>query len=314
MSEKPEAEPQKEPTGDPTPDPSPQQSAPDPAPSPDPTPEPQDPPKEVNWYDDISDDKSREFASRFASKSDLAKTALNFRQKLSNAVTLPGENASEEDIADFRTKMGVPGEAQGYKLHISENIPDYLRPEEGDKGFEKFKEAMHKTNARPDVAQAAVDWFFETATGVHEQQVQALTKYRADNTELLKKEWGNDYDKNMALAKSFITQFGDSDLNDSIKNLNPDAPEGSIEHLDPPVLRMFANAGRRIGEDALHIGPSDQEKQTINEQVSDIRDKKREAQKKGDNARVEALDRQERDLLRKIYPDTPTVGTQGKWM
>ena len=76
----------------------------------------------TDWRAGIADERLRRYADTYASPADLAKAALDLRQKLSNAVTVPGKGASEEEHATFRKRLGIPDTPDGYEVEIPEGI------------------------------------------------------------------------------------------------------------------------------------------------------------------------------------------------
>ena len=63
------------------------------------------------WRDTIQDEGARKFADSFTTPGAGVEAAYKFRQQLSKAIVVPGEDADDGAKAEFRKKMGVPEEA-----------------------------------------------------------------------------------------------------------------------------------------------------------------------------------------------------------
>jgi hypothetical protein len=70
-----------------------------------------------------------------------------------------------------------------------------------------------------------------------------MTKFVGDSTTALKKEWGPQFDSNVAAAQRVLTKFGDPKIFDELNGM-----ENS-----PAVMRTLAAIGRAIGEDTIAI-------------------------------------------------------------
>lgn len=254
-----------------------------------------------DWRDRIADTKLKEFASRFSSEEDLAKTALQFRQKLSNAIVPPGKDATDEEIAEFNKKLGVPDSPEEYKVEYStDDLPEFVDSERFEEGIEGFKKKMHESGAPPQVVQAAIDWYVSDV----KEQTEALTKqYEQAYEEAesnLKTEWGADYDANLEHAKRAIKQFGGDELGDLLKQATVGGkPLGS----HPDVVKAFAQIGRRIGEGGLQIAMGEDEKQETTQKLDDLTAQANDAMDRGERATADRLFKQRDELAKKFYGD-----------
>ena len=75
------------------------------------------------WYDGIADETIRRWAQAKGWKDPLAAVESNYNlerlmgnERAGRLVTLPGENASAEEMRAFHSRLGVPDTPEGYAL------------------------------------------------------------------------------------------------------------------------------------------------------------------------------------------------------
>ena len=278
---------------DPAPSPSPSPS-PSPAPPADPTPKPAE-----SWRDGITDDGLKNFAKNYNSIEDVVKSTFQFRQKLSNAISIPGKDATEDDIKAFRTKLGVPDTADGYTYKKPEGIPDEAF--EGlDESMKALKASLHKEGATPQVASAVFDNFFGMIKGAYDREQAALETNIKNGEIALRKEWGKDFDANMEYAKRGFTQFGD----EAFEQLINSTKVGGVELANHPVFsKVFSSVGRKMGEGGLQTIIGEGERQSTEQKMDELTKQAHSALDSGDKNTADRLF-QERDVLSKSYYGT----------
>lgn len=119
---------------------------------------------------------------------------------LKSMVSLPGENATEEDINAFYNKLGRPESADKYDFHIKEGNNDVFAKE--------VAPLLYKAG----ISQKQLDVLAPQWDALVEQSKEKVAKQleEEDNQakDLLRKEWGADYDKNIELAKRAAQSAG----------------------------------------------------------------------------------------------------------
>ena len=113
-------------------------------------------------------------------------------------VAVPSDHSSPEEWEAFFQKVGRPSKADEYQL----NKPDALKDIGLDeKSLQEVKSLAHKNGLTQKQLGALGDWYFGTVAksleSVNQQQVQA--KESAIN--VLKQEWGSNFDANLQAAE-----------------------------------------------------------------------------------------------------------------
>lgn len=152
-------------------------------------------------------------------------------------VTIPGENATPEEIDAFFKAIGRPDKIEDYTFDTPEDLPkEVCWSEEQLNGF---REVAHKIGLTQEQFAAAVEYQKEALS---KQFAAALQEYNAaaDKTEAnLKKELGEEkYDEFIAAANRGMNHY--PGVKEAI------ASGGLLSNES--IIRMFAKIGQGLGE------------------------------------------------------------------
>lgn len=254
----------------------------------------------TDWRADLPDDL-KDWAKKFTSREAALKSHRELESRLGKSIVLPGENATPEEIAEFRRKaLGVPESPEGYEVKLPDNLPDALKSdEEGTKArLGEFAKAMHEAGAPPAAVQAASDFYHKMLAEAFEGQAQALQSLNEQKVAEIEREWGGDKEANITYGKRAVAMF---DQDGQFKEfLNSATIDGVQAGNHPEFLRMFARIGRAMAEDRPHMEPTEEEARSVEAEIDKVRRDKADAMRKGDNRMAEQLDRRERELWAKI--------------
>lgn len=223
------------------------------------------------WYGELPATAPPEFKEWLGAKnySDPA-AALNAHfnleklmgaDKAGRTIMLPKDEKDAEGIKAFRAKLGVPENADDYKLPV---------PEGGSEDLAKFMQGLFHANAVPlSAAQKITEaWNGHIQKMIEEQDLQARA---ASEKELaaLKGEWGNDFDQNTEFARRFLKSSG---LNDEqVAKI-----EGAIGTT--AMLKTFHAWGSKTGEHKVGSegsgGGDFRDKAALNSQLTELRNKR----------------------------------------
>lgn len=260
-----------------------------------------------DWRSTIEDEKARRFADRFTSPADAAKAAFNFRQKLSNAIAIPGKGASEEDISEFHQRMGVPESPDGYTF----TMPEGQQVTDKEKGFHgAMAEVFHKAGVTSEQA-ALLNQGWNNYLGVMQDMVRKANEEASEATAAeLVREWGGDHKGNVEAARRAIGEFGGSRFTSFVSTAEVDGqPLG--DH--PEFLRIFATIGRRMGEDAFQGGMGTSAGGGTQKRLDEIHSWQYSSDPdKREKYRSQSVQEELRGIYTRIYGDEPIVGVDGR--
>lgn len=169
-------------------------------------------------------------------KSDFHKEKLLGRK--AQAVLIPNEKSTPEEISAYRKAAGVPETADGYKLK-PDSIPDGL--DWNDEVAKSFTEIAHKYNIPAAAMSAIVNKHMENEVARLDIANQQMEAKKQEGAKALKTEWGQDYDKNLRIAAQAAKVAG--------------VDSNSHGFGDPNVVKGFVRLANLISEDKI-IGPS----------------------------------------------------------
>lgn len=221
----------------------------------------------VNWRDPITDDDTRKFADRFTNVADMAKAGLKFQQQVSNSITKPGKDASDEDMAAYYKSLGRPDEPDGYDFTRPDDLPDFLQPTDETRANETaIVTAMHKAGATPEVVQAGINAYYLEQKRVGEEAAAAVKKSMEAAVTAQRAEWGADYDENIRLSHKALKKYGGDELAAYLE-------ENGLGD-DPRMLGAFSKIGRQMGEDGMiHTAIGDDKRQTLEQRKTALLEK-----------------------------------------
>jgi hypothetical protein len=166
----------------------------------------------------------------------LLKNYAHAQKFQGQAVRIPGEDATPEDLAKFYSKLGRPEAADGYEV----TLPD-IKGGWDDGLVEDFKKVAHETGMTPKQVQDVLNFYgpsinaaIEGAERNHEQEQQA-------GIQALKDKYGAAYGQKVANANATLGKFGTEGLIESLEKA------GFLNH--PDFVEMLAGAYEGFRED-----------------------------------------------------------------
>lgn len=264
----------------------------------------------TNWRDTLDPDL-KEWANKFDSPATALKSYRELEKRMGRSVTIPGKDATPEEVQAFRKKaLGVPDAPTDYKLELPDFVPEEVRNDPmSDPLLKEFVETSHANGKSPAQVQADINLFYKAIAASKEQAVQESVRRTAQKMDDLKREWSSDFEANGTFSQRAVKQF-DADGRFA-EFLDTAEIDGVKVGNHPDFIRFFAKVGRMLAEDSVQLEPTEGEAQAINEQASKLRQQRNEALRRGDRATAQVLDQQERDLYAR-KGNRPIVGTAGR--
>ncbi len=264
-------------------------------------PEPQEPPANDDWRASIDDEGARKHAETFASPADAAKSAFSLRQKMSNAINIPGKDATDEDRAAYREKLGVPKTAGEYDFVMPEGTE---LTESDQAGLDRMKEMYHKAGMTPDQVKILNGELFTQEAGRKEDSAKKAEADVAQAETDLRKEWGDDYTANKNHADRALKAFGGDDF---IHMMETAEFNGVKFGNNPALLKVFAGIGRKIDESTLDLTMTPETKQDAETKMDELTTEAHAARDRGETKKAETLFRERSELSDKVYGNSELV-------
>lgn len=217
----------------------------DPAPAAPPAGDP--PPAAGDWPEDWRTKYSQDPAvlkrlERYASPKAAIDALFAAQTRISKGDLLPTlkENATPEDVAEYRTAHGIPLEATGYEI----NLPNGLVIGDADKPVvDEFLARAHAQNMHPSQVNDALGWYFDKQEQARVAQEARDTEHRMATEDELRAEFGPDYRLNVKLAHEILSS-APGDLSDKL--LGGRLADGKLIGNDPDVVRWLTKLSREL--------------------------------------------------------------------
>lgn len=197
------------------------------------------------WMDQLPDDlKSNEVLSQYQTIGDLSAGFLDLEGKHADALFIPGDDASDEDRATFFQRLGRPADPKEYELPLPEGFPEKLVPTEDED--KEYRSELHKLGVTAAQAKGLFDFAMGKAKANWETLEASRKAYHQQNEDLLKKDWGDEFDANQTKANKVIDALGDEGLTQYLRN---------TQMCNwAPLARLLVNVYDKIGDDAFVEG------------------------------------------------------------
>jgi hypothetical protein len=136
---------------------------------------------------------------RYASPKAFAEAHRSLLTKMSSGelkgASKPPENATPEQLAEWRKEAGLPAEPKGYVEKLQ--LPNGVVPGEADKPLlEGFAAHAHKANMPAEAFNSAVDWYYANLDAQNKAKAAADQTLATDATRTLEAEWGPAFKEN----------------------------------------------------------------------------------------------------------------------
>lgn len=212
------------------------------------------PPQLPSWSNMLtkelrSDQRFSSYAQKYKSMDEIVKSAIEMEAKQGSMITIPGENATQEEVRAYLEKVGVPKTPDEYQFDTANGL---FKVEE----VAALKSWAHGLNL---TKQQAGEFFKnlaeQTKKSVDDYQASIALKDEQDTqavTQQLQKEWGPAYAENYETVKRGIAAY---DQGGKLLQKLSAAGLGS----DADVVKLFWNLGRATREDnAASLKPGQQ--------------------------------------------------------
>lgn len=196
------------------------------------------------WMAQLSDDlKANEGLTSFATISDLGKSYLDLKGKSEGSISVPGENATDEEKSSFYNALGRPESPDAYTFDRPKLPEGVTYDEEQEKSFRAY---AHEQGLSQGQAKAMYDLYHQNVNKAYEEYASQVVKAKEEAETALKKEWGVQFNGNVERARRTLQTFAD---------------EATIQFFEvsrlgdnPVIVKLFSKIGEALSEDKLVDG------------------------------------------------------------
>lgn len=188
-----------------------------------------------DWKAALPDElKNDATLQNFKDIESLAKTVVHQQKVLGSRIPLP---KNDDEYNEIYTKLGRPEDPSKYEVNIPQDYQQFFKKE----NIDEFKNVAHKIGLNNKQVNALLDYQVNSIKYEMENEPASIAAEKDQTEQMLKQEWGYDYDKNVRAATRALNVYGDDELRDLINNTSA----GN----NPAVIKFFAKLGAEITED-----------------------------------------------------------------
>jgi hypothetical protein len=194
-------------------------------------------PSDVVWKSTLPEDiKNDPSLSHIKDVETLAKSYVHAQKMIgADKVLVPGKHATEQEWQDLFRKLGLPESEDKYELQVGEDADKEL--------LAGFKKQAMEAGVLPKQAQKIVDWLNTQGKARAEQEAQAAEAQALESRQMLEKEWGEEFNKNLSAARAVLREYADEDF---VNYLN----ETGLAN-DPKLVKLFSRIGGNLLEESI---------------------------------------------------------------
>lgn len=170
----------------------------------------------------------------------LAKSYQGLEQllgKKANAVPVPNEKSTPEEVAAYRKAIGVPDSPEGYKLK-PEQLPEGVVWDESV--AKRAAELAHKHNIPAAAMSELMKFDMERAALMNQAAASMIEQQLESGREELQRVWGDKMPEKIELARRAAVTAG----------VDP----SSQGFVDPQVVKAIVNLAEKLSDDRLVAG------------------------------------------------------------
>lgn len=187
------------------------------------------------------------------------------RQGLASSPSLP-ENATEDQIAEYRQAIGVPAEASAYRDTLPEGL---VLAEEDERILDEVWQAAHQENLPPQALARIHASFFAAREAENARIMDQHGMDKQQCTQVLRDNWGSDTETNLNAIRGMLATISEED-----RELLEQAelPDGRKLFNAPTLVQWFANTAKTLNPAATVVPNTANPAQAIDTEIKKIED------------------------------------------
>jgi len=204
------------------------------------TPAPQ--PTESSWKESISEAyRNDPSIEKFTEIDALAKSYINATRMIGqDKIVVPNKNSTEEVWEEAYTKLGRPETPDQYNLKIESDVVKM-----DDSAIKSFAEQSHKLGLNSKQAEGILNFYKNNMEGIAQQSKIDTETSQAQSEQLLRQEWGRDFDAKVKQAGAIAKA-----------NINPEVLDMTLSNGTrlgdhPEIIKGFAKIASMMSEDKM---------------------------------------------------------------
>ena len=195
-----------------------------------------------SWKETISEEfRNDPNISKFTEIDALAKSYINATRMIgSDKVIIPNNNSTDDQWNEVYDKLGRPESSDKYKLDFKSEVTPI-----DENAIKAFADVAHKTGLNEKQAQSILDFYKQNSENTAQQLKVDTETAQAKSQQLLRQEWGKQYDENINKAAAIAKANMPSDV------LDMQLKDGTRLGDHPDVIKGFSKIAGLLSEDKV---------------------------------------------------------------
>tara|TARA_R110000850_G_scaffold269167_2_gene401016 strand:- start:11742 stop:12674 length:933 start_codon:yes stop_codon:yes gene_type:complete len=220
-----------------------------------------------DWRNQMAgeDEKTLKLLERYKTPGDAANALREAQQKIREGVAdkLP-ENATDEQLAVYREQNGIPADASGYEITLSDGL---VIGADDKPMVDTVLAAMHGANAPPESVNAAVNAYYTMQEQAYNDREVKDNADQSSTVAALKESWGNDYQANQNAVASLLNTVPEA-VREELQSAR--MPNGDAIFNSPEVMEWMASVSRKTNPAATVMPNSNNPIKGMNDEIQHI--------------------------------------------
>lgn len=155
------------------------------------------------------DDVSRVGLGKYKNVQELAKAYRNVERMVGQKGIVPlTPESTPEQVARYREAMGVPADPIKYAETVKPKVEVPPDVQWNDDIAQQYFEAAHRLNIPPDAMKELVQLNLKQREFEMKANLEAVANRKVEGVNLLRREWGANFDQNKKLAQRAAAYYG----------------------------------------------------------------------------------------------------------
>ena len=195
-----------------------------------------------SWKETISEEfRNDPNISKFTEIDALTKSYINATRMIgSDKVIIPNNNSTDDQWNEVYDKLGRPESSDKYKLDFKSEVTPI-----DENAIKAFADVAHKTGLNEKQAQSILDFYKQNSESTAQQLKIDTETAQAKSEQLLRQEWGKQYDENINKAAAIAKANMPSDV------LDMQLKDGTRLGDHPDVIKGFSKIAGLLSEDKV---------------------------------------------------------------
>ena len=200
------------------------------------------PAPQSSWKDSMSEEYRKDpNIEKFTEADALAKSYINAVKMIGqDKIVIPNKNSTQEVWEEAYTKLGRPETPDQYNLKVQSDVVKM-----DDSAIKSFAEQSHKLGLNSKQAEGILDFYKNNMEGIAQQSKIDTETSQAQSEQLLRQEWGRDFDAKVKQAGAIAKA-----------NINPEVLDMTLSNGTrlgdhPEIIKGFAKIASMMSEDKM---------------------------------------------------------------